>query len=502
MEKDRYKNELIKSYQIHLSILNDKEKKLIIQGALSDVSTVKCIIDLELNKINLNSKNKEAANSEEPKNKAGDVGDDDIIWINDPYEMFDQDASAKNKKPSKSKLKTSDEDKEINRSFQNLNFLPSDDNTKSGLNSTEASLHKSASSVTSLTKAALSKGHDLDDIEKALNELTTNIGEFEFLEYLRMMKNFNKNQTQGSKNERKKDLIQKTASVKSNLSPSVVSNEPVSKKLNLSEAGKNDDDCLFIEFKPSDGDKSKPSKNASGESSSLPSQNKTLNEYAKMIQKPFDEENEKLNKVKRISKLISAMPDEQKITALHEVNNRMTAANNSSTKSGTEVSDDKSSKSNIAQLMDINVNKFDDFVKPVVPQNKDKFNFHYDPTVYQDDANMNGLFSNFSDYRNSNKMDTDSSDNERKASSNTNIKNRNNNNRNSRKNNKKGRHQSIERNNNRNREQRAKSSNPRFNSYDRFSNNNKQNNKAPSNTNSNAPSGFVPPSYFADKPQE
>lgn len=487
-----------------MSILNDKEKKLIIQGALSDVSTVKCIIDLELNKINLNSKNKEAASVDEPKNKAGDIGDDDIIWINDPYEMFDQDASAKNKKPSKSKLKTCDEDKEINKSFQNLNFLSSDDKSKSSSNSTEASLHKSASSVTSLTKAALSKGHDLDDIEKALNELSTNIGEFEFLEYLRMMKNFNKNPTQGNKNERKKDLIQKTASVKSNLSPSVVSNEPVSKKLNLSnEADKNDDDCLFIEFKPSDGAKSKPSKNAGGESSSLPSQNKTLNEYAKMIQKPFDEENEKVNKVKRISKLISAMPDEQKITALHEVNNRMTASTNNSVKSGTEgsISDDKSSKTSITQLMDINVDKFDNFIKPAVPQNKEKFNFHYDPTLYQDD--MNGLFSNFSDYRNSNKMDTDSSDNERKASSNPNAKNKNNNNRNSRKNNKKGRHESIERNNNINREQRAKSSNPRFNSYDRFSNNNnKQNNKAPSNTNSNAPSGFVPPSYFADKPQE
>ena len=46
-----------------------------------------------------------------------------------------------------------------------------------------------------------------------------------------------------------------------------------------------------------------------------------LKEYEEMFKnQKFDEENEKLNKVKRISKLIEAMPESQKATALIQVN--------------------------------------------------------------------------------------------------------------------------------------------------------------------------------------
>ncbi|RNA35631.1 ribonuclease, partial [Brachionus plicatilis] len=69
-------------------------------------------------------------------------------------------------------------------------------------------------------------------------------------------------------------------------------------------------DCEIIHFVPSSS--KQESKNTNNSAS--------LNEYAELFSMEFDKEAEKLNKVKRIDKLISVMPDQQKILALNHVN--------------------------------------------------------------------------------------------------------------------------------------------------------------------------------------
>lgn len=74
---------------------------------------------------------------------------------------------------------------------------------------------------------------------------------------------------------------------------------------------KKDDDCEIIKFVPS----SKKIEKSNKINNSV-----NLNEYAELFNMDFDKNAEKQNKVKRIDKLISAMPDDQKILALNHVN--------------------------------------------------------------------------------------------------------------------------------------------------------------------------------------
>lgn len=78
------------------------------------------------------------------------------------------------------------------------------------------------------------------------------------------------------------------------------------------ESSVKDKDCEIIKFIPSSKKLEQPIKTK---------HSANLNEYAELFNMDFDKNAEKQNKVKRIDKLISAMPDEQKILALNHVNN-------------------------------------------------------------------------------------------------------------------------------------------------------------------------------------
>ena len=130
LEKKNFKKELIRAYQIHLDI--SKDKQITIQGVLGDVSEVKCILDLEINKMNMDSAAETNLTNKQPVGKAVPAStssssssssnaktqpivetDDEIIWINDSYEIFQEEAPQKTVK-----LRRSDE---INNSFKKLN---------------------------------------------------------------------------------------------------------------------------------------------------------------------------------------------------------------------------------------------------------------------------------------------------------------------------------------------------------------------------------------------
>lgn len=380
LDSKNYKKDLILTYQTHLEIINNDE--IVINGRLEDAITVRSIIDLELNRLLNKNEQKSQCNKKSDKKQT----DDEIIWICDPYEVFDSESSTK--KVTKKFT--------IENSFENLQF-------------SSKSSKPSNDSVLSLTNLALSKGFDQLDIDRALKETNVmNIGEMEFLEYLKMTCNFNKKQKQN---------VKKADSPKQ---------EPAIKKANLTKS--RSPECEIVDFIPNKTYTIiKPAEKINT--------NQMLNEYAEMFQtQEFDKENEKMNKVKRISKLISAMPDDQKVTAIHQVSKYN--MQNSKQKNGQA----SSSSNQIDPLI----------IEP------EKSQLSYNPAMYQDDtldhsdANFQYIFSNYDKLRDNLKHgNSNGSETDRRQRQTRNRRNHN--------------HKSVDRNfQNFNTKNRSKSNNPKL----------------------------------------
>ena len=258
----------------------------------------------------------------------------------------------------------------------------------------------------------LHNGFEYDEIEKALAELTADdsskhIDEFAFVKYLNMLKKFDISQQKSSKNDKKssggnnkQEALKKSAQTKLTLSPSIVGLEPASKKLNIAQDVTSSNECLVIDYIPNPNTQpsevkssAKPSTSntqsvamATTSNAKQTQSEKALNEYANMVSaQKFNEENEKLDKAKRLSKLISAMPDDQKLTALHHVNTYRTATSNNNNANN-------SSNANAA------ANASGKAAASILSQNT-RSKFVYDPKVYQDNniENFGVLFKNFAE---------------------------------------------------------------------------------------------------------
>jgi ribosomal protein L34E len=438
LEVNNLRKDLIKAYQIWMEI--PESDRLFIQGVSNDVNEVKLIIDLELNKIkNLNNslQNADVLMIDEreinehitPKPNAAItssiLNDDDIIWISDPYELFDTESKKEN-----TKLRKSDE---INHSFKKMSFRNTEPTTtnqetvksasastasSSKSVSTKPSSSSSSSHITSspdtkhekLFNMAILHGFDREEIEQGLAEFTrdnaasADILDYAFIEYLKMSKKFNYSQQANieknvnsllSGKKKKKKPALKVPMQTNSTTPSLQAVEPASKKLNV-EANLNDsDECLYIDYVPSANANSSvamPSTSSSAQATKAKSSEKVLSEYAKMVQgQEFNQENEKLDKPMRLSKLISAMPDNQKLTALHHVNTYRTANSNTNTNTNSNNINNTNNNNNGATFSNEKSNG----------NNPRTANFNYDPTVYQDNHidSFNILFTNFSDSR-------------------------------------------------------------------------------------------------------
>ncbi|CAF0713001.1 unnamed protein product [Brachionus calyciflorus] len=179
LQSKNFLNKIICDKQVYIEILSDKE--LVIQGSLEEASEVKCILDLEINRLKT------------PIDFTID-DNDEVICLNDPYEIFLNENETKNA------------------------------NTK---------------------KSTINSGIHEDDL--------------------------------------------------------------------LVFEPKKNDELEIIHFVPSKS-------TINSKQPEIGSANKTLNEYAELFSQEYDRESEKLNKPKRIDKLISLMPNEQKIHALNHVN--------------------------------------------------------------------------------------------------------------------------------------------------------------------------------------
>jgi hypothetical protein len=378
-----------------------------------------------------------------------------------------------------------------------------------------------------LINTAILNGFNREEAEQGLAEFTADnaasadILDYAFLEYLKMNKKFNYSQQANidknlnslfSGKKKKKKPALKVPMQTNSATPSLQGVEPASKKLNV-EANLNDsDECLCIDYVPSANTNSsaaKPSTSSSAQTNKAKSSEKVLSEYAKMVQgQEFNQENEKLDKPMRLSKLISAMPDNQKLTALHHVNTYRTA--NSNTNSNNI---NTNNNNNGATFSNEKING----------NNQRTANFNYDPTVYQDNHidSFNILFTNFSENRkntdlkqNNQQQQQQQQQNQKpfevtKATfkppifsnlNNENLQNRilktehifnNNNSRRSRFNRRKNNHTSVERNSQF--KSRSKSKNQRFSSCDKplsgINNNFNQFNNRNNNNNNNLKNG-------------
>ncbi len=277
LKADDFKNELIREYQTNLSVCSRSDGlKIIIEGNQEDVIKTKSLIEIEMKKLeNFNSKMEE----------------DDIILI-DPYELFD---STNQIRPNRKmedfgtfKLNEVKSQKEIENKFQNLQVK---------------ALTPTEKIQDNLIKLALLKGFKLEEIHKGFKELDNinEIGEAEFINYLKSLRAFNCTSSKvASDSNSDLEIIEVMSSNNSKKSNSKI-------------------DFKSINFNKKDHTSSFSSSKASS----------SLVEYAKMFEaQEFDEENEKTNKTKRISKLIAAMTnDEQKLAAMCEVKNQASRNN-------------------------------------------------------------------------------------------------------------------------------------------------------------------------------
>lgn len=236
LEKLNFKKELIKAYQISIEI--SKQNDLILQGILSDVTEVKCIIDLEMNRYSIIDQaannvvlphiQKETISTNNNKQQfisSDNLNDDDVIWINDPYEMFETEATKEN-----TKLRKSDE---INSSFKKLSFLSSE--PTSSLNSVTSSSMKTTTSSPDIKKnneklvnMALLNGFDMEEIEKGLADFqsenpSANIEQYAFIEYLKMAKKFSYSQQAAKINSGKKKKENDQGPISSKVQPVTLS---------------------------------------------------------------------------------------------------------------------------------------------------------------------------------------------------------------------------------------------------------------------------------------
>lgn len=299
INRKNFLNEFIKEYQVNFENLNNDE--ISIQGKLEDVTSVKCTIDLEVHRLKI---------MQEQSSKSED---DEIIWISDPYEAFDEESLK-----TKPKLGNRHKKTPLETSFEQLNIVTK----KPNLNLTNPiQMHKNL-----LKSHAQEQGFDLKVIESALKEpKTANLGTKEFIEYLKAT-------SQLENYETKKSLL-------------------------------NDSDCEIIQYFP------KKTSNLQVEKDKT----NTFNEYAQMVEtQRFDQENEKINKVKRISKLISAMPEDQKISALSQVT-KYNSKNNSKSKQTEK-------QKNAIETDQGTLNN----------AKKSNKNQEYNPQVYQDNENNSG----------------------------------------------------------------------------------------------------------------
>lgn len=293
-------------------------------------------------------KTKSIIESELDKLSSDTVEDDDIILI-DPYELFD---STNQIRP--------------NRKMANFSTFKAEKITKTQ-NEFENKFEKmkvnqpfkQPDAQDILIKTALEKGFKIDEIYKAFKELNTDtIGQVEFIEYLKTLRAFK-----------------------------------------LDHLSKQDDEIIEVFASTSkDSSKAKTSPLNKKDLKEAPKAASSLVEYAEMFNsKEFDEQNEKSNKAKRISKLIAAMPsDEQKAAALFEFRNQINRVNNNDKKISPQLVTNSTEDINLEEDSD-SIMIIDNEPTPAKDkaklQESKKYPINamqpvYNPAIYQDSTNQ------------------------------------------------------------------------------------------------------------------
>jgi hypothetical protein len=327
IEKGDLLSTYISSNQVYFQLINkpNEPAKLVIQGTSSDVYDVKLLIDIT-------NKNEEKCAPSSPFAVKSDQNED-VICISDPYEIFDQRTKTinLNKKTLRdsqtlqnNELDTSDvifieqtpsnesasrineiagNSKLLESNFQKLNFMQEEEPVLNLKN------------YNALIKIGVANGYQYHEIEKAIGELnpsctTSN----EFLDYLKMTC---KSNAGGSSLQKSSSACSKIA-----MSPSISSICSSSKKMNLnpSPSFEGVTKQLNNDAAAISNQKSQAQSNRTNQKSPT-IMKEALSEYAQMIHtQEFDnQKSEKKNKALRISKLIEAMPDEQKANAISQM---------------------------------------------------------------------------------------------------------------------------------------------------------------------------------------
>lgn len=203
-----FQNFLIKTYQVHLERM--KGMKVLIKGNPTEVHQVKLMLEAEnvgtnSTAIGNNAKNNELIITHKSLSNSSDLnllqnkketessspGSDEIIWINDPYEMFDPEDLDMNafKKPARKKEKKKSQSNAQNKIIDTFSDLKTNDvqmievNNDKDLNGVDSN-----SQCQILITKAISLGFSREFAEQTLSQLQpiNDITEYHFIEYLRI----------------------------------------------------------------------------------------------------------------------------------------------------------------------------------------------------------------------------------------------------------------------------------------------------------------------------
>ena len=280
---NQFKSSMIKQYQCNLKIVKEPILKLTVQGEAEKVAQVVASIKAELQEL---SQEQAGSAKKQPNTSSSSCvappasmstltghldDDDDVIWIRDPYEMFNDKPSTKAKSVAKSDAKSSP------AASNQASSSPSVVTPKNGANA--LLINKSASEdLKHLVNVARKQGYSNEEIDAVLGEIEKElVRPADLLDYLQV-------------GRKTRSMIKESKTL-----PSLTRNEQ--------------SEPMDVGVTPKPDNSSKETKKSSSD------KEQTLKEYTAMWSNSTNDD-----RLTRMNKLISAMPEDQKKSATSQLN--------------------------------------------------------------------------------------------------------------------------------------------------------------------------------------